>query len=592
MVGAVARGGRSRPPHRIGPNTSPRRDASRVAAVLVAAAWLGVCAPVARAQDPSHTATIFVAGFNNTGAKSHGVFGVDGNEALLDSIAALVSVPVAHGDASLPANAAATAIYYGDTPPPYYTEADVAELAQVTAQWGGGVPRYALIVAKFARELMRRSGARQVNFVSGSFGSLIVRWLIEKDVGGLASGGKIARWLSVEGVLAGNWAASRNHLVDIVDGIDPLSIDVAHMNFDWVTANIHSPRTEADNPLYAGILIGELVSTDDSYNNGLLSALMLSEQAWQPNDGLQAVADAQFQPVTARSELLGLPPLLGWLRSTHLDVKYDRGGWADVATFLTQRRRVVITMTDATLKDISEPFFFLPAEVVLESRVNSPAVAARWGIQQPLTVREKEGAVAPLRRFFSSGEHQHFSELLFDGMVLPEETALRLDLHAEEIDYDWRYNVHETLTQPYYDELGAGPVMVSTLAPGTYTFDAARWSCVVAVQTFDYPFAAAPVTAVAPPMPRPLALAISPDPHAGPVRIALAGLATADGAERATLDVLDLSGRRVRSIDGDARAGIVWDGRNASGVPLPAGVYLYRLVSARGTWSGRSVMVH
>jgi hypothetical protein len=177
-------------------------------------------------------------------------------------------------------------------------------------------------------------------------------------------------------------------------------------------------------------------------------------------------------------------------------------------------------------------------------------------------------------------------------MVLPEEKQLRLDLHAEEIDYDWRYNVHETLTRPYYDELGEGPVMVSTLAPATYTFDAPRWSCVVAVQTYDYPFAAAPVTAVAPTTPRPLALAISPDPHAGPVRIALEGLAPADGAERATLDVLDLSGRRVRSIAGDARAGIVWDGRNASGVPLPAGVYLYRLVSARGTWSGRSVLVH
>lgn len=592
MIGVVARDGRSRPPHRIGSNVTPLAWGARFAGALVAVVWLGVCASAARAQDPNLTATIFVGGFNNHGATSHGMFGVDGSEALLDSIAALVPAPVAHGEASLPTNAAATALYYGDTPPPDYTDADVAELAQVTAQWGGGVPRYALIVAKFARELMRRSGARQVNLVSGSFGSLIVRWLIEKDVGGLASGGKIARWLSVEGVLAGNWAASRNHLVDLVDGIDPLSIDVAHMNFDWVSANIHSPRSEADSPFYAGILIGELVSTDDSYNNGLLSALMLSEQAWQPNDGLQAAADAQFQPVTARSELLGLPPTLGWLRSTHLDVKYDRGGWVDVATFLTQRRRVVITMTDATLKDISEPFFLLPAEVVLESRVSSPAVATRWGIHEPLTVREKEGGVAPLRRFYSSGEQQHFSEILFDGMVLPEESALRLDLHAEEIDYDWRYNVHETLTRPYYDELGEGPVMISTLASGTYTFDAPRWSCVVAVQTYDYPFAAAPVTAVAPPMSRPPVLAISPDPHWGPVRIALDGLAPADGAEQATLDVLDLSGRRVRSIEGDARAGIVWDGRSASGVPLPAGVYLYRLVSARGTWSGRSVLVH
>jgi len=592
MIGVAARDGRSRLPHRVGPEHAPGRDRSpRFSVALAAVALIAAAAARAHAQDPSQTATIYVGGFNNNGAGSHGVFGVDGHEALLDSIAALVGVPVAGGEEHLPANVAAVARYYDDTPPPYYTAADREELAQITAQWGGGVPRYALILAKYARELMRRSGARQVNLVSGSFGSLIVRWLIEKDIGALASGGGIARWLSIEGVLAGNWAASHDRLVQIVSTIDPLSIDVAHMHYDWVSTNLHSPRTEADSPLYAGILLGQLASTNDDYENGLLSDFMLAEHEWQPNDGLQAVAD-EFQDLTARSQYAGLPPMRGFLRNNHLAVKENRGGWADVATFLTQRRRVAIVMTDATLKDISEPLFLRPAEVVLESRVTSPAVAARWGITDPLTVREKEGAVAPLRLFDQSGEHQRFTEVLFDGMLLPEETELRLDLHAEEVDYDWRYGVHETLVPPYYDELGAGAIMVSTRFPATYTFDAPKWSCAVAVMTYDYPFAPAPVTAVEPPVPQRLALAISPNPHAGPVRIAMAGLAPADGAERATLDVLDITGRVVRSLDGDARAGIVWDGRGASGVPLPAGIYLYRLVTPRGTWTGRSVLVH
>src|SRR5262249_61513039 len=137
--------------------------------------------------------------------------GLERPGALRDSIAALVGAPVANGEQRLVPNVAATMGYYGDTPPPYYGPSDVDELAQVTARWGGGIPRYALIVAKYARELMRRSGARQVNLVSASLGSLIVRWLIEKDVGGLASGGSIARWLSIEGLLAGNWAASPGH---------------------------------------------------------------------------------------------------------------------------------------------------------------------------------------------------------------------------------------------------------------------------------------------------------------------------------------------------------------------------------------------
>jgi hypothetical protein len=293
---------------------------------------------------------------------------------------------------------------------------------------------------------------------------------------------------------------------------------------------------------------------------------------------------------------MGLPPMLGLLRSNHFDVQDNRGGWADVATFLTQRHRVVATMTDVMVKNTGESSHWWsldrpPAEVVLESRVTSPAVAARWGIHEPLTVREKEGGVAPLHLFDQSGVHEPVSVLLFDGMVLPEEVELRLDLHAEEIEYDWRYGVYETLRRPFYDDLGAGAIMISTKTPGSYTFDAPGWSCGVSVLTYDYPFAASAIAAVEPPAPRRLALSITPDPHIGPVRIELAGLVPAQGAERATLDVLDVSGRLVRSIEGDARGGIVWDGRGESGLPMPAGVYLYRLTTPHGAWSGRSVMV-
>src|SRR6185436_2876489 len=183
--------------------------------------------------------------------------------------------------------------------------------------WGGGVPRYAQIIADYARELMRRSGARQVNFVSASFGSLIVRWLIEKDVGELASRGQIARWANVEGVLAGNWAASRDPLVHYLDFLAPVPVDVEHMHYDWVSANLHDPRRVADSPNYAGILIGQLGSTDDNYDNGALSSLMRSYDEWQPNDGVQALSDALFEDVTARSRLAGLPPTLSLFRTDH-----------------------------------------------------------------------------------------------------------------------------------------------------------------------------------------------------------------------------------------------------------------------------------
>ena len=110
------------------------------------------------------------------------MFVEDEGDALLDSVAARAGSPVAGGEAALAPNVVAMTSYSGDTPPAYWTPADRALLDQVTAQWGGGVPRYALVVARYARHVLERSGAEQVNFVSASFGSLIVRWLIEKDV--------------------------------------------------------------------------------------------------------------------------------------------------------------------------------------------------------------------------------------------------------------------------------------------------------------------------------------------------------------------------------------------------------------------------
>ena len=49
------------------------------------------------------------------------------------------------------------------------------------------------------------------------------------------------------------------------------------------------------------------------------------------------------------------------------------------------------------------------------------------------------------------------------------------------------------------------------------------------------------------------------------------------------MEILDLGGRRVRSIVSEGTAGareIVWDGRDENGRPVAAGVYLARLHGA------------
>src|SRR5262249_9008717 len=163
---------------------------------------------------------------------------------------------------------------------------------------------------------------------------------------------------------------------------------------DWVEANLHAPRTQADNPALARILMGAVVSSDDGYQNGALSNLMVSYGEWQPNDGVQADSDAVFHDVTPRSRLPGRLPTVAGRRTQHLGMEHDGGAWAEAATFVTQRRRVTVTMTSATVSDLHEPelpfWDWRPAEVVLESRVSSPEVARRWGIGEPLTIQEKE----------------------------------------------------------------------------------------------------------------------------------------------------------------------------------------------------------
>ena len=547
------------------------------------------------AQDPARTATIYIGGFTSAGATEHGVFGVDRADALIDSVARLAGSATARGESILPANVVATASYYGDTPPPTYTATDIAELNAVTSQWSGGVPRYALIVAKYARDVMRRSGARQINLVSASFGSLIARWLIEKNVAGLSGDGSIARWLSIEGVLGGNWAASHDALLEIFGLFKPLSIDLVDMHYDWVSTFVHAPRMELDQPLLSRVLVGQMASTDDDVYDGALTTLMLSYKDYQPNDGVQAVGDAHFASSTSRSRLDGLPPTLGYFHSNHYSIQDNRAAWAQAATFMSQRRRVTVTMTSAQVTDIHEPhsiFFDLrPAEVVFESRVISPAVEKRWGIADPVCTIGKEGAIAPLRLYNFDGETQSLDQLIFDDLVLDEETQLKLELHAEEIDYDARYGVFEGVPPSNYDDMGSGELVVSTLAPDTYTFRAASWNCTIAVSVHDYPFAAPvsvpqePVAAVRP------RLSVGPNPHGASVRIAVEGMAATAGPVAGALEVFDLSGRRVRRIEGDPRSGMVWDGRDQSGAALPAGLYVHRVVTPLGTWEGKSLLV-
>jgi hypothetical protein len=558
-------------------------------AVLVAASSI-FAAPARASHDPNRTVTIYVHGFERADADRHGAFGLDVHEILADTLAGMAGLPVADTTGGPMSPHAVTATtYYGDVAPPYYTSADRSEIDRLTGTWGGGVPRYAFIIARYARWVLERSGADQVNFVSASFGSLVVRWLIEKDVAGLAAEGRIARWLTIEGLIGGNWAASRDDLVDYLDFLQPQPIDVDHMDYDWVAANLHSPRLEADSPLYGRILIGQVASSDDP--TGALSALMLGYDDYLPNDGVQGIPDARFQSVTAASRFEGRPPTMALFHVDHLGIKQHAPAYAEVATFLAGQRRVTVTLASARVTNLHEPqdpwWNWTPAEVLFESAVYSPAVATRWGIDGPLTIHSKEGATAPLRRFHSSGETVTVNEIVFDDFVLPEETQLRVDVRGAEVDADPRYGVYETVSVPSYDDLGGVSVTIPTTHIGTYPVTTADWSGVLSVDVYDYAFAPPLSVPDGGGIPTAARLIATPNPSRANVRIVAAG-ASLSSTSSARLEITDVSGRILRIVDGTVRDGFEWDGRDAGGRMVPTGIYLYRLSTPEGVWRGRS----
>ena len=457
--------------------------------IVLSVVFLG--SSVLATHDPNLTCTIVVHGFDPDGADLEGVFGADQWDETWDSIAEMAGLPnIGQPDGIFQPNVIAATTYYGSTPPDYYTSQDLADIESITAEWGGGIPRYAAIVAKYAEFVMERSGAEQVNFLSGSMGSYVVRWLIEKDVENLASDVKIARWFSLAGVVSGNWAASNDLALDLNDLFGTPSIDIDQMNYAWCEENVHSPRTEADSPFYGNILVGMLgtVNLDDGY----LTTILELEGEPQANDGVVTLADSYFHTITPQSQFLGKNPTMSQYYETHESMLDCQGIWYQSVNFLTGKKRVTVKIVSAQVNDINEPddpwWDFTPAEIVFQSQAFSPIVAG-MGIENPLSIRHREYINAPMRYFNEDGETQNFEQIIYDDFLTTDETVLEIELWAEEVDWDENYDLTETIGYGNpIDDMGGDWMTVSVEQSGNYTFSVADWNCNIEVEVFEYPF--------------------------------------------------------------------------------------------------------
>jgi hypothetical protein len=251
-----------------------------------------------------------------------------------------------------------------------------------------------------------------------------------------------------------------------------------------------------------------------------------------------------------------------------------------------------VTLTQAQVTDVHEPhawyWNWMPAEVVFETKVFSPFAAERWGIDAPVSELGDAGAAAPLRRFDAQGATERLDQRVFDGFVFEDEQELRIDLSAKEIDYDIRYGVAETIQQPYDDDLGSTSVRISARNPGTYNIQTPSWNGTLEVQVTDYPFAL-PTDAIPFDAP-PWALHLEPNPFSNDLRITIAG-ARELHTRNARLEIYDVRGRLVRTLEAPLGAGFAWNGLDANQRALPAGLYLHKLTVGSRTLVGKAILV-
>ena len=430
--------------------------------------------------------TLFVHGFDKEGYQAEGVFGDEHPDDALEKFQELGDYPVANNTKII--NLIKATTYYGDESPKYYTAQDMQDLKRVTEQWGGGIPRYALIVAKYAKYLMKQEKVDRINIVSGSMGSLVTRWMIEKDVEGLASQQQIAKWYSLEGVIIGNYAADRIEYIEQFYGSNALdSIDIEHMSSDWISDNLSNSTGEASSPFYKHILLGQQASTDDDLNSGLLTKLLFLNGQFSANDGTQRVKDCRFDSITDNVRYNNLPPTFTLIHKNHLSIKDHMGAWANVMTFLNTNKRVTLTLVDAKVEDIQESIAWhnKKAEIIFASNVYSPKIEEDWGITEAITENTREGATLAVHSYIEEGEEKVLNQFVLDQLVAANETHLNIQFQVEEIDNDAKYGVYETY-QKDYDLIDMTEVKVP-LKDGVYGYSGEHWSFHVKVKINTYP---------------------------------------------------------------------------------------------------------
>ncbi len=413
------------------------------------------------------TITIYVHGYSQSGYKREEIFGNDNYDPVIDEIVKATGFDTTTTYHDNSSNIIAITPYYGSKPPSYYTQEDIQKLQTME----NGIPRYAYILAKYSKYIMDKTGAKKVNFLSVSMGSLVTRYLIEKDLEKLASDKKIAKWLSLEGVIKGNIAASGDRLITLAGDFAGDAPEIKQMQYSWIQNHL-----DANSSLYHDIRIGFESSTKDDASGGALSWWLRLNGNFEANDGVQAVKDTFFEGNYPHT----------FFYDNHYTLADNKAAWAYAATFLTSKKRVRITLTDVKIDDLHEDRLafkkLLPAEIVFESSIHAPYAEQKWHFERAIDERLLRGGYLPLYHFYDTNT-KSVNQILFDSYILDAQESLTLTLTPYELDMEPDYQVRELTGHGDHESLGTSTIMIAP-KEGVYPLHGRDWSGWIKVEIF------------------------------------------------------------------------------------------------------------
>ncbi len=432
------------------------------------------------------TVTIYVHGFKNDGYYRDDIYGNIYSSDFTKKLSEYTKDPTLDNyNKDNYSNIITGVEYYGNRPPNYYTEKDIEDINSSI----NGIPRYALIVAKYAKFVLKETGAEKINIISASMGSLITRYMIEKNIENLALDKKIEKWISTEGVIRGNYVASKlkniesSAIKNVVDAFFAKSPETQQMKYEWIEANLTMERDTMKSPYYKDILVGQISLTDADKDDGLgLKYILPTHGGFQPNDGFQLVKDTYFGKIENYIQV----PSHTLIHIDHVSINDSSSVYATISANLEAKRRVRVTLIDATVNRLHEritPTINENAEIVFANNIYSPKAKERWGIDNAISERVYNGGTLPIHHYKKKGQKKEFEQILFDDFVLEDENRLQVEIEAFEIDRSTKYNINEVSTSSK-ETLSKSQIFID-LVNGVYNIVSDEWSGHIKVEVLE-----------------------------------------------------------------------------------------------------------